>query len=115
MTDKRGRSTNTNDTASVTTVSINSVSATTVIAANTERMFLNIAIADVNEPDVAIFIRLFAASVNNNKLGMPLGKFTLGNNNIYKIEWEMPPDNIYTGEVSAITTLGTTVLNVTEY
>lgn len=115
MAFNKGRSVNFNDTAVVTTVSINSVTATKLVDANPERMFLNIALSNVDVNNISVFIRLFAALTNNNKEGMPIGVFRMGNNNIYKIDWTMPPDNVYTGEVSAITTLGTTTLNITEY
>ena len=110
-----GGNLNTNDESVVTTVEINSVTATKLVNANPSRIFLNISLSSIEEGDTAIFIRLYPATDNDDKTGIPIGILTVGNNNIFKIDWEMNSNNIYTGEVSAITNIGTTIVNITEY
>jgi len=51
-------------------------------------------------------LKLQAASVDNNAKGIFIGRDSY---------WEMPADNIYTGEISAIAVSGTPSVNVTSY
>lgn len=62
----------------------------------------------VNNPDRknSIFIKLQAASIDNNKIGIIVGP---------KGYWEMPIDNIYKGEISVISDNDSFDIYVTEY
>jgi len=97
-----GRNTNVNDTASQTSVALNSTTATTVAAANASRMvfqFYNVSNKDV-------WLKLQAASVDNLKIGIFVLRGT---------RWAMPVDNMYTGEISAIADNATSTGYITEY
>jgi len=115
MTFKIGRNRNTNDTATVSTVALNATTATTIAAANTDRIFLHISVEGTATPDVCVYVRLYAAATDNTKAGVMLGVNTSGNNNVFAVSWEMPTDNIYTGELSAILDSGTANVFITEY
>jgi hypothetical protein len=109
-----GRNTNTHDVATVTSVTVNSVTATTLAVANEKRIFFHVSL----EPGVTnedAFIRLYPAGTDDLSKGMVLSRDTFGNSNLFKPAWEMTPDNVYTGEISAISLNGTFNLLVTEY
>lgn len=111
---KVGRNINSNTEASVRTIEINSVTATTISAINLERIFFHVSL----EPGITnedAFIRLYPAGTDDLSKGMVLSRDTFGNSNLFKPAWEMTPDNVYTGEISAISLNGTFNLLVTEY
>ncbi len=114
MTLNKGRNINSNDTASVTIVSINSVTATVIAAANPDRMSFSVSLAP-DLIDVNVAIRYYAASADNLVKGDVLTRVTLGNNNLFKPSHSMDTDNIYTGEISAISVNGVHDLYITEY
>ena len=90
-----GRNRNTTDEAAITTVSVGSGASSIVVVANQERMGLVIS----NPNNQSVWIKEQKASVDNDKKGhylIPGGKFI------------MAPDNVYTGEVSAIFDAGAT-------
>ena len=94
---------NTNATANMpTAVSLNSSTSTTLIAANAKRIFFGVS----NDSPLKVWIKFQAASVDNDKKGILL------QSNAY---WEMPIENTYTGEISAINDAGASDVNVTEY
>lgn len=67
--------------------------------------------------DVCVGIRLYPASVDDIWRGDWIGQFHFGNDVFFKSFWRMTPDNIYTGEISALVMPGqpTVDLYVTEY
>jgi len=108
MTFVIGRNTNRNDTASVPAgIILNATTSTVIAAANADRMFFHV---DNNFSDKAVWIKLQAASVDNDDKGIFLNEKEKG-----VTKWEMPPDNIYTGEISAIADDGNPTVYVTEY
>lgn len=102
------------DTATVTTYTINSVTATTIAVSNTSRIAF-IASLDAGTADVNLFIRLYPAATDNIQKGIILARRTSSNDALYHPVWQMDGDNIYTGEISAITSAGTFDVHVTEY
>lgn len=102
-----GRNRNTHDTATVTSYTLNSSTATVISVADPERMAFHVA-NDNGQFDV--YVRMYAASQDNVKHGILLSK-SKGASNHY----DMPTDNIYTGEISAIASAGNPVIMVTEW
>lgn len=111
---KVGRNSNKNSVASVTRVQINSVTATTIALPNPDRIYFSVCLAH-GTIDVDAVIRCYPATTDNNYDGEVLTRHTLGNANLFRPDWAMTPDNIYTGEVSAISINGTFDLIITEY
>lgn len=114
MTLLTGRTRNTNDTASHSQVALNSSTATKIADANPDRIFFHVSI-NGNTSNESIFIKLQAASVDNEKCGIWIGRYLDEDGSYFKEFWEMPPDNIYTGEISAIMNSGTHTVHITEY
>ena len=114
MTLNKQRTTNTNDVAIVTSVQINSVTATTISVSNSDRISFTASL-DENSVDVDVAIRYYPAAQDNDFMGDVLKRFTQGNNNLYKSNHKMCTDNIYTGEISAISNNGTHNIYITEY
>ncbi len=103
-----GRSKNTNDTAVVVAgITLNSSTTVVIAAANPDRLFFHV---HSNFPEKACWIKLQAASVDNVQKGIFLNEKEKG-----ETSWEMPPDNVYTGEISAIADDGAPMVYVTEY
>jgi len=98
-----GRNTNTNDTAFVGGgITLNSSTTTTISTADANRIFFAVS----TDSSLAFWLKLQAASVDDDKDGlfMPACAY-----------WEMPTDNVYTGEISAIADSGSPKVYVTEY
>lgn len=114
MTGMIGRNRNTNDVATVITYEVNPTNAITVAAANSSRIHLSISL-DVGLTSRRAFIRLYPASDDNDKKGSLLALELLGNDALVVFNWEMTPDNVYTGPVSMISVAGTFNVHVTEY
>lgn len=112
MTSKTGKNRNTNDTAAVTTVEINSATSTTLVVANALRQFLTIT-ADEGIQSIQFFIKLQPAADDNDAKGILLSRQSPGFDGVDN--WVMSTDSVYTGEVSAITTGGTFDVHITEY
>ena len=109
-----GRNVNEHDEATVTRVTINSLTATTLASANDKRMYLSFCLA-FGTLDVDAAIRAYPAAQDNIKQGRDvLTRNTLGNTNLFKPLHEMLADNIYDGEISAIALSGTVNLLITE-
>jgi hypothetical protein len=90
MVQSTGRNANKNDTATMSdAIVINKTTSTTLSVANADRTYLLIC----NTSSKKVWVKLQAASVDNDKKGIFLKKETF---------WEMVTDNVYTGEVSAI-------------
>ena len=103
-----GRNTNVSDTATVASgIVLNATTSTIIAAANPKRIFLHV---DNNFSDKAVWIKLQAASVDDDDKGIFLNEKEKG-----ITHWTMPPDNIYTGEISAIADDGSPTVYVTEY
>ena len=95
-------------------VTINSTTSTKIADINRTRSFLCVSInGDSN--NIGIFIKLQAASIDNEKKGIWIGKNLDEDGSYSKISWEMPQMNIYTGEISAICQSGSHELNIIEY
>ena len=108
MTLLTGSNRNTNDTATIISgVTLNATTSTVIAVANPDRMYFYV---DNNFSDKACFIKLQAASIDNDKKGIFLNEKEKGDT-----RWEMSPDNIYTGEISAIADSGSPTVFVTEY
>lgn len=91
MAKKIERNKNTFDTATTGTVTVNSSTAQTLVPANPDRTGLIVS----NDSNNELWIRYYPASVDNIQQGILLENGRAGH-------WEMPTDNIYTGEVSII-------------
>ena len=101
MVKRIGRNANTTDESFISApISVGSSVSTTLIAANEQRMYLAISVLDKD-----IWLKFQAASVDNNKRGIFVGR-----NQMY----ELLPDNMYTGEISAICDVGTATIYITE-
>ena len=109
-----GRNQNTNDVATVTTYEINSVTATVISVVSPLRIAFG-ACLDSDTTSVDVFIRLYTAAADNLKRGEVLTRDTFGNSSLFRPSWTMMPDNIYTGEISAISQSGLVTIHVTEY
>lgn len=109
-----GRNSNTTDTATVTSVSVGSSTAVTLVAANADRIAFKVTI-DGQTNDRTVFIRYYAASDDNTKHGNVLTKKLDEDGSFFKIMDEMSPDNMYTGEISAISLSGSITVYITEY
>ena len=115
MTTTIGRNINRADTNMIcTSVNLNSSTAVKLADANPNRIFFNVNI-NGNASDTSIFIKLQAASVDNDKCGIWIGRRLDEDGSYFKVDWEMPSDNIYTGEISAIMQSGNYTVYVTEY
>lgn len=102
------RNVNSNDTAQVSDgITLNTSTSIKIANANEERVYFS---AECNGETSSAWLKLQAASVDNNKKGLFLTKVSLG-----RFCWKMPSDNIYTGEISAIANIGTPKIFVTEY
>jgi hypothetical protein len=111
---KKGRNINSNTAASVTTVEINSVTATTISAANNDRISFRACLAP-GTIDEDVVIRYYPAATDNIFQGDVLTRHTAGNANLFRPVHFMDVDNVYYGEVSAMTLNGTHELFITEY
>lgn len=97
------RNRNENDTADVSsTIALNPTTSTTIISTNTARIYFIFN----NPSNKDVWLKLQAASVDNDKKGIPVAKGDF---------WEMPPDNIYDGEISAIADVDAPDVYYTEY
>ncbi len=94
-------STPTDVTTIVDKIDVSSSTSTLLLAANRGRIY--IAISTQEQP---IWLKLQAASVDNDKKGIFIPR---------NFTYELHPDVIYTGEVSAITDTGTAEVYVTEF
>jgi len=98
-----GRNINTSDTAKLSAaVALNASTSTKIADAYATRIFFAI----TNNSNKDIFLKLQVATLDNVSNGIVVYR---------KSYWEMPVDNIYTGEVSAISDTGTPDVFVTEY
>ena len=109
-----GRNKNTNETATVTSYPLNSVTATIIALPNDKRIHFSVCL-DYGITDEDVAIRLYSAGTDNLVKGEILTRRTASNDSLFRPSWTMMVDNIYTGEISAITASGLMVVHVTEY
>ena len=107
MTLRTNRNKNTNDTAVITTVALNTSTAVTLVASNAAIIFLDV---NNNNSSHGFWVRLYPAATDNIKQGI-----FITNKNADRPFWEMSPDNMYTGEISAIADTDTPTAYITEY
>jgi len=103
-----GRNVNVTDTAVVASgVALNTSTSTTISVANAERIVLHVS----NDSNAnGFWLKMQAASVDDDKKGIFITGKVQSN-----ASWTMPPDNIYTGEISAIADADGPCAFVTEY
>ena len=98
-----GRNTNTNDAATLSpAIGLNITTSTKIADANSDRIFLSVS----NPSNQGVFVKLQAASVDDLTKGIYVAARDV---------WHMPTDNIYTGEVSAKSSVDEPDVYVTEY
>jgi len=100
---KLGRTRNVNNKAIISSgIALNSTTSITVQAENKRRIFFAISSPDNKD----IWLKFQPAATDDDEKGIfiPRGGY-----------WEMPTDNIYTGEISAIAVSGTPTVYPTEY
>lgn len=99
-----GRNVNSNNVSNITSVALNSTTTVKISDAKEKDKMIFFAISNNSTKDV--WLKLQAAAVDDDKKGifMPKGSY-----------WEMPPDNVYIGEISAIADNGTPTIFITEY
>ena len=102
-----GKNRNTTDKAFTPQITLNATTATKVSSANTKRIFFEV---NNNEANKDFWLRLYPADKDNLKRGIFITSKTGS-----RLFWCMPSDNIYTGEISAISDTGGPVAYVTEY
>jgi hypothetical protein len=111
---KAGRNINSNTSADVSTVTINSVTATTISLPNDDRISFRACLSP-DLVDLNVIIRYYPAAQDNLKQGDVLTRATAGNNNLFRPVHKMDKDNVYYGEISAISVNGTHDIYITEY
>ena len=114
MTHLIGRNQNKNDTAVVTTVEVNDTTAAVVVAANPARIHITINL-DGGTAEEEVFVRFYPAADDNLKRGMVIKRKIIGATSINDPRVTMDGDNVYTGEISAISESGTFDLHITEF
>ena len=114
MAPRIGRNSNRTDEVDHYIVPINSVTATTIAIIREKRITFT-ALLEPGDFDVDVLIRYYPAAKDNIKQGRDsLTRRTLGNNSLFRPLHEMPSDNIYDGEISAICLSGSANLHITE-
>ena len=97
------RTRDTNDVAIISSaIALNTSTSTILSGAFVRRIFFAVS----NSSNKDIWLKLQAASVDNDKKGIFVPR------NSY---WEMQQDNIYIGEISAIANIGAPDIYITEY
>lgn len=86
----------------ISSIVLNNTTAVKISDANVDRTFFVVS----NNSGQDIWIKLQAAAINNNKNGMFLFRRTI---------YEMPIENVYKGEISAIADNGDPTIFITEY
>ena len=108
MTLKIERTINVNNAATLSAaIELNTNTSVKIADDNPSRIFFRVCNEGATE---AIWIKLQAASIDDAKKGINLAKKSDTPNH-----WEMPSDNIYTGEISAIAAANSPSVYVTEY
>lgn len=107
MAKKIERTTNRNTQAQVAVTALNDATAVVIASADADRIYFQ-----VNHDNAAmgVWIRLYPAAQDNDKRGIFLTPKTGSS-----VTWEMPVDNVYVGEISAIAEVGNPNAYTTEY
>lgn len=93
MAKKIGAGINFSDTASEGSVSVDSTTAVTLVAAKSDRFYLEI----TNPNNQAVWVKFQESATDNLKTPVKIGP---------NDRWRMPPNDKYTGEVSVIMNSG---------
>ncbi len=97
-TQTKGRTSNVNGVATVSdAIALNSTTSVIIALENQNRTFFRFDNSTIQD----VWLKLQAAATDDDKKGILVKK-----NGGF---WEMPPDNIYPGEISAIQNLGATI------
>ena len=115
MVKRIGNNRNTTDITSQTIVALTANVSTVIIPANPDRIYFSVCLDCSVTPPICIFVKLQAASIDNNLIGEVLFRDQSANDSVTQMRWEMPSDNIYTGEICAITASADVDVYVTEY
>lgn len=107
----RGRNTNQSGEARVETYELDLLVPVTIAVENEKRCTFHVSL-DHDPADVTVIIRYYPAAKDVIFHGRPLGRRLAGNDASILLEMTMTPDNIYTGEISA---MGVGFITVTEY
>lgn len=110
----KGRNQNLNDEARVDVVNVTSVSSVVIAPANPDRIAFTVCLAH-GASNEDVYIRLYPSADDNDLKGITLSRRLSGNDNLDNTRWEMSTDNVYTGEISAISVSGDVDVSVTEY
>ena len=103
-----GANINVTDSATVKNIiTLNATTSVIISSADKARIFFNV---NNNDGTKGFWIKLQAASVDNIKKGIFIASKTGS-----KSYWEMPSNNIYTGEICAIADIDSPDAYVTEY
>ena len=114
MDSLRGRNRNTATEASVTTVEVNENTASVVAVANPARIHITINL-DGGTAEEEVFVRFYPAGDDDLKKGLVIKRKIIGATSINDPRVSMDGDNVYTGEISAISESGTFDVHVTEF
>ena len=99
-----GRNINNNSVATLSSTALNASTSTKICDACSNGCRFSLIVTNPSSQDV--WLKLQAASVDDDKKGIYLPK---------KSHWEMQVDNIYVGEISAISDSGSPTIYVTTY
>lgn len=97
-----GRNRNINNEATISNVTLNALTSTKISDVNNNRIAFEVS----NDSSQDVWIKFEPAAANDLKEGILLFK---------RSNFEMPTDNIYTGEVSAIAEADGPTIHITEY
>ena len=110
-----GKNINVTDEASQTIVALTAGVSTVLAAANPDRIFFSVSLDCSVAPPICVFVKLQDANVDNNLVGEVLFRDQSANDSVTQMRWEMPIDNIFIGEICAITSASDVDIYVTEY
>ena len=110
-----GRNVNEISVVSTTTIEVNDTTATILSVRNLKRSYFTIMMATNVLTSAVVHIRYYPAGDDNLKhVTDILTKLTTGNKPLLNDRHVMHHDEIFTGEISAITDVGTFDLDITE-
>jgi hypothetical protein len=96
------KSVNTNDTATLSdAISVDSLASTTLSSSNVDRIYVGITVRGKD-----VWLKLQSAATDDDAKGIYMPKDSF---------YELPADNMYIGEISAIASSGVASVYVTEY
>ncbi len=107
MSHQTGRNANTSTEAVTASVTLNTTTAVTIATVNEDRIHFEV---NNNGSALGFWVRLYPAAQDDLKHGIWITPKTGS-----RPFWEMPNDNIYTGEISAIAEMDSPTAYTTEY